>query len=98
LEESGLCDLGFDDVPTGSTEADGLPNARFDFAGRLDHRVATHLGHLGNRRLAAPPQPHWHSSSYHSSLNLVQVGQDGSEESREFVTTDPHAVIALSAY
>ena len=62
----------------------------FDFTLCLDDRVAAHARRLGHRRLATATERRRHRTGDHPALHLVQVRQDGGEESREFVTSGLH--------
>ena len=95
FEQPGLFDLGLDVTATRGPLAVRRLDARLDLTGGLDHRVATHLGRLGDSRLATSPETDGHGAGHHPPLHLVQVRHDGSEKSREFIPTGLHLAMVL---
>ena len=93
-----IFDLGLDVTATRGPLAVRRLDAGLDLTGGLDHRVATHLGRLGDSRLATSPETNGHGAGHHPPLHLVQVRHDGSEESREFIPTGLHLAMVLRAY
>jgi hypothetical protein len=68
-----------------------------DLALSLDDGVAAHLRRLGHRALATTAEHLCGGAGHHPALDLVHVGKDHLEESRETLVGDLHPVWTLRA-
>ena len=98
FEQAGLLVLGLDVTTTNGALAICWLDTLAHFAFGLDHRVAAHARSFGHRALATASETLGHRTGYHTALQLVQVGQDHLEESRELISTGLHQPILHRAY